>query len=154
MSPACSALNLALVKTGKSIAARIAIMAITTSNSIRVKPTFRARVLHLAAGAGSGCMRILKLSKSGPGFMCINAEQCNPYVAKRQSHKVTTISESLILPAAHIFSNRFGAGLNVQFFINATEIASNGGNRDPQFVGHLFIRKAIGQAIENHLFAG
>src|SRR5690348_1914271 len=34
------AFSLAWAKTGKRIAARIAIMAITTSNSIRVKPLF------------------------------------------------------------------------------------------------------------------
>ena len=32
--------SLALASAGKSIAARIAIIAMTTSNSIRVKPTF------------------------------------------------------------------------------------------------------------------
>jgi hypothetical protein len=38
MQLACWALRLALARAGKSIAARMAMIAITTSNSIRVKP--------------------------------------------------------------------------------------------------------------------
>lgn len=38
MQPAASALTLAALNTGKSIAARMAIIAITTRSSIRVKP--------------------------------------------------------------------------------------------------------------------
>src|ERR1700759_68793 len=38
MQETCRAFSLAFAKTGKSIAARIAMMAITTSNSTKVKP--------------------------------------------------------------------------------------------------------------------
>src|SRR5215471_5751884 len=44
------AFSLALVSAGRSIAARIAMMAITTSNSIRVKPVAHLRNLPHASG--------------------------------------------------------------------------------------------------------
>src|ERR1044071_6189835 len=49
-----SALILALVSAGNSSAARIAMMAITTSNSIKVNP---ARAVRRPAGAGGGGWR-------------------------------------------------------------------------------------------------
>src|ERR1043165_8630733 len=51
-----SALILALVSAGNSSAARIAMMAITTSNSIKVNP---ARAVRRPAGAGGGGWRLV-----------------------------------------------------------------------------------------------
>src|SRR3712207_5867306 len=58
---AARAFSRAWAKTGKRIAARIAIIAITTSNSIRVKPGFdfpRARMSHLQTEATSKQVRV------------------------------------------------------------------------------------------------
>ena len=43
-----AALHFALERAGKSIAARMAMMAMTTSNSINVKPSLRAAVLGMS----------------------------------------------------------------------------------------------------------
>src|SRR6266700_1117377 len=56
---------LALLKAGNSIAARIAIMAITTSNSINVKPAEQRRPA-VAFGEFEGGSFILGLSRGAP----------------------------------------------------------------------------------------
>src|SRR5579871_6537137 len=48
----CRAFSRAWAKTGKRMAARIAIMAITTSSSIRVKPRFLLCICQLLLGRG------------------------------------------------------------------------------------------------------
>src|ERR1700691_895842 len=63
MSTARSALRLALASTGRSIAARIAMMATTISNSISVKPVTRAEfvlrfILFLSACQSLGTIML------------------------------------------------------------------------------------------------
>src|SRR5262245_29603125 len=83
------ALSLALVRAGNSIAARIAMIAITTSSSIKVK----AILLLERAGAVRGVTRII--AEFAKGYLRVNQSCQDASTARWQAHA------AFAAPAAH-----------------------------------------------------
>jgi hypothetical protein len=50
-------------------------------------------------------------------------------------------------------SDGFGAGANLQFFVNAANVGVDGFVANAKFFGDFFVEKALAEAIENFLFA-
>src|SRR6267142_7249493 len=73
-----TALALALARAGRSIAARIAIMAMTTSSSIRVKP--RTRRVRPGRRPKEECGRFFFIESGHRGRVANFEEKSNPYV--------------------------------------------------------------------------
>src|SRR5581483_11906482 len=73
---------------------------------------------------------------------------------RRPSGRESAYSGFPTLAPGHEFGDGFGAGLDVEFFVNAAQITAHGGGGDVEFGGNLFVGVAFGQELKDHLFAG
>lgn len=54
---------------------------------------------------------------------------------------------------AEEFGDGFGAGADLEFFVDAADVGVDGFVADAEFFGDLLVEKALAEAIENLLFA-
>jgi len=51
-----------------------------------------------------------------------------------------------------IHDHRFGSGMDLQLFIDMTNVSSDRCEADIQIAGNMLVSDAFGQAVQNHLF--